>query len=317
MEPLFLYPVFKDYIWGGNKLKKVFNKDIPNDFAAESWEVSTNEDGKSIILNEEFKGKTLQEIFNNKEYRKSIFGTKSENLDRFPLLIKFIDANNNLSIQVHPDNDYAKNKENDIGKTEMWYIIDCEPGAQVICGFKEDVTQNDIEEIIRQNKTKDNVKFIDVDKGDAIYIPSGTVHALLGKTLLCEVQQNSNLTYRVYDWDRLDKDGNPRQLHIQKAIDVINVSNKPTIIKTINEKQNECRVADSEFFKTDKIIIDEKFEDISKNETFYAINIISGEGILICNEKEYKIKKGDSFIIPATLGKYEIIGKMELLKSYI
>lgn len=291
-------------------------KEVPYEKTAESWEVSTNKNGKSIIVNGIYEGKELSEIFENAKIRTEIFGTKTENMDRFPLLIKFIDANDNLSVQVHPDDKYAKEIENDIGKTEMWYIIDCSEDAQVICGMKENVKQEEVEEIIKTGKIKENLNYINVKKGDAIYIPAGTIHALLGNTLLCEVQQNSDLTYRVYDWDRVGKDGKPRELHKQKAIDVINVENKPAIISTDNV--TECtNIAKSPYFKTDKIIVEEKTEQTTDGTTFYAINITKGKGELIIANKNYKIQLGDSFIIPANLGEYTITGKLELLKSYI
>ena len=203
-EPIFLEPAFKDYIWGGQKLRNIFGKKVLNEeCTAESWEVSTNENGESTIINGAYKGKKLTELFNNMDLREEIFGTKCINLDKFPLLIKFIDANSSLSVQVHPDNEYAMKNENSQGKTEMWYILDCESDAQIICGVKSGITKENLKECINSNKIAECLNYVDVKKGDCIYIPSGTIHALLGKTLIAEVQQNSNITYRVYDWDRM------------------------------------------------------------------------------------------------------------------
>lgn len=312
MELLFLEPVYKDYIWGGTKLKEYFGKETSMDITAESWEVSTNADGISKIRNQDI---TLKEMFDNKETRVEIFGTKTKDMEKFPLLIKFIDANSNLSVQVHPDDEYAKEYEADTGKTEMWYIIDCLPNSQIICGMKENVKQEDVEDIIRNNKIKENLNYVDIKKGDSIYIPSGTIHAILGGALICEIQQNSNLTYRVYDWDRVGSDGKPRTLHIDKAIDVINVNANSTIQ---HEKQEKCyRIADSEFFKVDKINIEKEYKDKSSKESFYAINVVDGMGTIEYKNNIAKLKKGDSIIIPATLGEYIIKGKMELLKSYV
>lgn len=312
MEVLFLEPVYKDYIWGGTKLKEYFGKETTTDITAESWEISTNADGISKIKNQDI---TLKELFDNKDTRVEIFGTKTKDMEKFPLLIKFIDANSNLSVQVHPDDKYAKENENDTGKTEMWYIIDCLPNSQIICGMKEEVQQEDVEDIIRNNKIKENLNYVNIKKGDSIYIPSGTIHAILGGALICEIQQNSNLTYRVYDWDRLGKDGKPRTLHIDKAIDVINVNANP---KVEHEKQEECyRVCDSEFFKVDKINIEQEYKDRTNKESFYAINVIEGMGIIEYKNNTYNLKRGDSIIIPADLGEYTIKGKMELLKSYV
>ncbi len=315
MEILFFEPVYKDYIWGGTRLKEYFGKNITTPTAAESWEVSTNDAGLSKISNSSMNGITLKELFDNKSIRQEVFGTKTVNMEKFPLLIKYIDAKTNLSVQVHPNNEFAKNNENDTGKTEMWYIIDCAKDAKIICGMKENVKQEEVEEIIRNNKIKENLNYVDIKKGDSIYIPSGTIHAILGDTLICEIQQNSNLTYRVYDWDRVGKDGKPRELHIEKAIKVIDVETKPSIIHT---KKDESKViVNSEFFKVEKVAVMDEYKDYSNKETFYIINIIEGEGKVCSKENEYSLKKGDSILIPANLGEYTIKGKLEILKSYI
>ena len=261
-------------------------------------------------------GKTLTELFNEKALRKEVFGTKCIKLDEFPLLIKFIDANKNLSVQVHPDNEYAKKHENTLGKTEMWYILDCEPGAQIICGLKENTTKEMLQKIINTDKIVEYLNYIDVKKGDAIYVSSGTVHALLGKTLVAEVQQNSNITYRMYDWGRIGNDGKPRELHIEKSLDVINIGQKPQI-KNIKNDEEKINVVKSEFFTTNKINVSGTYEENVSEESFLAINVIEGKGILKIREKTYEIEKGDSFIIPASSKKYIIEGKVELLESYI
>lgn len=283
--------------------------------AAESWEISTNDDGVSTIINPSMNNMTLKELFNNIEKRKDIFGTKTVKMDKFPLLIKFIDANSNLSVQVHPNDEYAKKNENDTGKTEMWYILDCAPNAQIICGMKETVKQEDVEEIVKNNKIKENLNYINIQKGDSIYIPSGTIHAILGNTLICEIQQNSNLTYRVYDWDRLGKDGRPRQLHIDKAIDVINVQTKPELKHKTEEICST--LVHSEFFTVERIKVEQEYKDTSSKKSFYAVNIIEGNGKIETQNNQYEIKKGDSFLIPANLGEYIVKGNLEFLKSYI
>lgn len=316
-EPIFLEPEYKDYIWGGQKLKNKLNKNVKNqECTAESWEISTNKNGESTIKNGKYKGKTLTELYNNKELRKEIFGTKCENLDEFPLLIKFIDANKSLSIQVHPDNQYAIKNENSQGKTEMWYILDCEPEAQIICGVKKGITKEKLKENINSNKITECLNYIDVKKGDVIYIPSGTIHALLGKTLVAEVQQNSNITYRVYDWGRVGKDGKPRELHIEKALDVINVDKNIQIKNVINDVE-KISVVESEYFTTNKINVKDKFKENISNSSFVAFNVIEGNGDLKILDNYYKLEKGDSFIIPACVNGYELNGKMELLQSYI
>ncbi len=317
IEPIFLEPEFKDYIWGGQKLKNIFHKQVKNEeCTAESWEISTNENGESKIKNGEYAGKTLTELFADLNVREAIFGTRCASLHKFPLLIKLIDANNSLSVQVHPDNKYAIKNESSFGKTEMWYILDCEPGAQIICGVKQGVTKKMLEEAMNSEKIAEYLNYIDVHKGDAIFIPSGTIHALLGKTLVAEVQQNSNVTYRVYDWGRVGKDGKPRELHIQKALDVINLEQNPQI-KNIPSNSSKVSVVESKFFTTNKINVKLKFQEEISGQSFLAFNVIEGKGKLKIQNQTYEITKGDSFIIPANAKQYELQGEIELLQSHV
>ncbi len=315
MEILFFEPVCKDYIWGGTRLKSIFKKEFSSSVVAESWEISANEDGVTKILNSSIKHKNLKELFSDIEQRCNIFGDKTKDMEKFPLLIKLIDANSNLSVQVHPNYEYAKKYENDIGKDEMWYIIDCEPNAQIIYGLKENVKQEDVEGIIRNNQIKENIKYVNIQKGDAVYIPAGTIHAILGNTLICEIQQNSNLTYRVYDWDRKDKNGRARDLHIDKAIDVIDVTKKPYIVHSQNKKNID--LIKSEFFNVKKITVEKEYKGETSKETFYTMNITEGHGTIYTNEKQYNIKKGDSFLMPSRLGKFIIKGNLEILRTSI
>lgn len=315
MDIIFLKPVYKDYIWGGTRLKQEFNKNTPYEKTAESWEVSTNKNGKSIIINGEWKDKDLDELFNNQETKESIFGKRCLQMEKFPLLIKFIDADDNLSVQVHPNDEFAKRYENDSGKTEMWYILDCKENAKLICGLNENAKKENIKEILKNGEIKKYLKYVDVQKGDSIYIPSGTVHAILSGILICEIQQNSDLTYRIYDWDRVGKDGKPRELHIDKAVDVIDFNSKAEKIES--NGQNVQEIMKTKYFNVDKIKIEYIYTDNSNIDTFYAISITEGNGKIYYADKEINIKKGDNFIVPAKLGEYKIEGNIELLKSYI
>lgn len=313
-EPLFMEPIYKDYIWGGTRLKEYLKKDIKTDTAAESWEISTNDAGLSKTQT----GQTLKELFEDETVKEEIFGTKTKNMEEFPLLIKFIDAKDNLSVQVHPDDEYAFKYENDKGKTEMWYVMDCDEDAKIICGIKESIKQEEIADIIHKGKIREILNEVPIHKGDVIFIPSGTIHAILKGTLICEIQQNSNLTYRVYDWDRIGKDGKPRELHIEKAIDVIKQDAKQKIVATSNQEVDiSNNVISCSYFKVDTICIGSKYKQTSSKETFEAIMVVDGSGIIKTNGKEYKIKLGDSFIIPASLGEYEIEGIITLLKAYL
>ena len=221
-EIIKLSPVFKDYLWGGNRLVTEFDKNCDYDVVAESWELSAHKAGNSIVTNGRYKGlefgKYLEQIEDD------VVGWKCVAFEQFPMLIKFIDAKKPLSIQVHPDDDFAMSVEKEYGKNEMWYIMDCDEDAFVYCGFKEDITKEEIKTRIENHTITDVLNKIYVKKGDAIYIPAGTVHAIGSGILICEIQQSSNSTYRLYDYDRKDKDGNLRELHIEKALQVINTN---------------------------------------------------------------------------------------------
>lgn len=316
MNIIFMEPVYKNYIWGGEKLKNKFNKNTPFERTAESWEISSNKNGACKIKNEEYEGKTLKDLFEDDNIKEEIFGKKSKKLKEFPLLIKFIDAKDNLSIQVHPDDEYAKKIGLESGKTEMWYIIECEENGKIIGGLNTKLTKNELKNAIENDNIKKYLKYIDIKQGDSIYIPAGTVHAILKNTLICEIQQNSDTTYRVHDWDRKDKDGKKRQLHKKEAIETIKSENVPTIIHT-TEKLPCQKIVESKFFEVEKINCDEIYEDCSNLNTFYAINVLDGKSVLETATNKYKIEKGDSFLVPATLGKYKIEGKIQFLKSYI
>ena len=234
MEPLFFDPIYKSIIWGGRNLERIFNRSLPEGKVAESWEISNHGKDNSIITNGEFKGKSLNELLN--KFGSKLVGKKCSS-ERFPLLIKLIDANDKLSVQVHPDNEYAKIHDNDLGKTEMWYIIDAKPNAKLICGVKSGTTKKQFEEAIKNNTLNEYLNYVDVKKGDTIFIPSGTVHAILDGIVIAEIQQNSDTTYRVYDWGRVGKDGKPRELHVEKALDVINFEYKGSVEKVSTKKE--------------------------------------------------------------------------------
>ena len=209
-----LYPVCKDYLWGGNKLKDKYGKITDCTPCAESWELSFHKDGKTLIED----GRALEDVVSAE-----MLGSNLDDFSFFPMLIKFIDAKSFLSVQVHPSDDYALKNENSYGKTEMWYIVDAEEGAGIYLGFKEDVTIQQYEQAIKENKLTDLLNFYEVKSGECYFIPSGTIHAIGAGCLICEIQQNSNLTYRVYDYGRKDKDGKERELHVEKALKVTNL----------------------------------------------------------------------------------------------
>lgn len=313
--PMFLEPVYKNYIWGGTRIKNNLQKNTPYEKTAESWEISANKNGQTIIKNGAYKGKTITELFNS-NLKDTIFGTKCNEMDVFPLLIKFIDAENNLSVQVHPDDEYAKKFENDIGKTEMWYIMDCQDNCELILGLDEKVTNENKSELLTQKNIEGYLKKVKIHKGDIIYIPSGTVHAILSGAFICEIQQNSDITYRLYDWNRVGADGKPRELHLQKALDVIKVKTDASI-NTTPSIEGKHRILEFSKFKVDKIKVNNEFTDTINNESFCTMNVVNGKGTLIYKEETFELKIGDGFILPANLGEYKIQGKLEILKTYL
>lgn len=298
-------PAYKDYIWGGNKLNENFNKKSTLERTAESWEIASHKNGESTS-----DGKTINEYI--AIYKEKLLGDKIYNgIDtKFPLLIKFIDACDNLSIQVHPDDSYAFANENgELGKNEMWYILDAQPDAKLIYGFKESITKEQFENAIKNNTLLDYVNLVPVKKGDCFYIPAGMLHAIGKGIIIAEIQQNSDTTYRVYDYNRVDKNGNTRPLHIEKAIDVTN-TNKTEITDTMS---TDGILVKCNYFTTEKITV--------KNNIEIPVNKDSFETIIVCDGditiNEIQCAKGDCLLIPAYIGSMKISGNGVLLRSYI
>lgn len=316
LYPLFFEPVYKNIIWGGRRLEEIFHRELPPGNAAESWEVCCHRDGMSIVSRGPLKGKSLEYLM--EEYSDKLTGTKFSSLDRFPLLIKFIDAQDKLSLQVHPEDDYAIINENDLGKTEMWYVVEAKENAQIIYGTKKNITKEEFKNALINRKLENLLNFVPVKKGDSIFIPSGTVHAILDGIVIAEIQQNSNTTYRVYDWNRRDKYGKPRELHIEKALDVINfdfygsITDKPKI----NLGENQItRLAKCQHFHVHKIEIQREYKDNTLGEEMHLYTCIEGNGIITYNNIEYSITPGDTLLIPAYLGPYKLTGTLTLLKT--
>ena len=315
IEPIFFRPNYKKMVWGGNNIKNYFNRDMEDsENIGESWEISAHKNGLSEIVNSSFDNENLYELFCNKSRRQEIFGNKCMEMERFPILAKFIDAQTNLSIQVHPDDEYAKKYENDSGKNEVWYIMDCKDDAKIVYGLKDNVTQEDLKSAI--NNIEDNVKYINIKKGDFITIPAGTIHAICGGVMLCEIQQSSDITYRVYDWGRVGFDGKPRQLHTNKALDVIKVRSTAPVHNYYDFSDTET-IYNSDCFKIDLMNIKENLTTTSNEDSFNAYIVLDGEGKIESNGFEKNIVKGTSFLIPAKLGSYTLKGNLKLLKVYM
>lgn len=313
LEPIFFNPVEKEYLWGGKRIHR-FKRKENNSKIAESWEISANKNGESVIKNGQFYNLTLRQLFADVEYREKIFGKKTLDMKEFPILIKFIDASKNLSVQVHPNDKYAKRIGLSSGKNEMWYIIDCSPKAELIGGFNRMYNKKTIKDALDNNSIQGFLNHIKINKGDSIYIPAGTVHAILKNCLVCEIQQNSDITYRMYDWNRKDINGNYRELHVKQALDNIKTTKRVKVYRNTNKSKKNIKVKN---FNIEEKKIDKEFDDKSNLKTFYAVIIIKGKGKIISENFKKEIKQGDSFIIPSQLGKYKICGKMQFLKVSI
>ena len=293
MEIVKLYPECKDYVWGGNKLKTEYGKITDKTPCAESWELSFHKDGLTCLSN----GKTLKESVTEKELGKNL-----KDFPFFPVLNKFIDAKENLSVQVHPSDAYALKNENSYGKTEMWYIVEAEEGAGIYLGFNRNVTKEEFENAIKENTLTDLLNFYKVKKGEAYFIPSGTIHAIGKGCLIYEIQQNSNLTYRVYDYGRKDKNGKERELHVDKALKVTSLEKfTPITFK-------DC-LGKSEYFTVTKIDLDGEKDMFNDGNSYALITCVDGNAKIDGKE----INKGDSYFIPANYGKYLLSGKAELI----
>lgn len=320
MNLLKLEPAFKDYLWGGTKLRDIYKKKCDFDKIAESWELSTHEAGSSIIVNGEYEGKTFVEYLANEG--KAVWGTKAQRFEKFPILIKFIDAKQPLSIQVHPDNEYALRVEGEYGKNEVWYILDCEPGSFLYFGVNEEMTKEQFRERIENNTILDYLNKVEVHKGDVFFIKAGTIHAIGAGQLICEIQQNSNTTYRVYDFGRVDANGNPRELHVDKSIDV---SSLVPSEKTYGQQEKvlladgntKSLVADCEYFASYCYNVKESITFNADETSFNSIIILEGEGTITCGDETATFVKGDSFFLPAGAGEYTINATCDIILSNV
>ncbi len=309
MQPmLLLNPVFKQRIWGGDQLKAKFGYEIPGDDTGECWAVSAHPNGDCTVKEGIYEGATLSELW---EKHPELFGNPRE--DRFPLLVKIIDAKDDLSIQVHPDDAYAKEHENgSLGKTECWYILDCTEDATLVAGHNAG-SREELSDMIHQGRWTELIREIPIKKGDFIQIDPGTVHAIKGGLMILETQQNSDITYRVYDYGRLT-DGKPRELHVAQSIDVITVP-APTAQESVKDalnlpenKMNELISCD--YYTVWKLDVEGSFS-FEQSHPFLIMSVIGGDGSINART----IKKGDHFILPAGFGSVEMQGKMQLIAS--
>ena len=309
LKPIKLIPTFKDYIWGGNKLVNEYNKKCDFERVAESWELSTHKDGESVVADGEFKGLTLSKYIKSNEC--NVLGKNAEAFENFPMLIKFIDAKESLSIQVHPDDEYSLKNNGEYGKTEMWYILDCDEDSYLYYGFNKEISKEEFRRSIEENTLLNYLNKVKVNKGDVFFIKAGTVHAIGKGIVICEVQQNSNTTYRVYDYDRTDKDGNKRPLHVEQAIAV--AETKPAR----NYKRIGNILAECEYFTVEELVIDETAQIEITDNSFVSVIVVDGQGELSNNECVTKFIKGDSIFIPAQNNVFKVQGQCKLIITYL
>ena len=310
-EPLFLQSVMQEKIWGGTHLRDVFDYDIPSDHVGEYWAISAHPNGVSTIKNGRYAGQTLDVLY--AEHRE-LFGNRQEPV--FPLLTKILDANDWLSVQVHPDDAYGLEHEGELGKTECWYIIAAEPGAEIIYGHNAK-SKEELRQQIESKDWENLLTKVPVKAGDFFYVPSGTMHAIGAGIMVLETQQSSDTTYRVYDFDRKDDQGNLRELHLEKSIDVLNIgepANSRPVTTKVDDLKSTLLVA-SDFFAVYKWKISGK-ADFEKTADYSLFSVLDGQGSLKVDGQDYDIAKGSHFILPSDVETWQIKGELELIVSH-
>lgn len=323
--PFKLKPAAKDYLWGGQRLNDDFGKNIDLDPLAETWECSTHPDGPSVVSGGEYDGKQLIDVL--KEHPEFL-GSHCEELGELPILIKFIDAKSDLSVQVHPSDEYANKYENgQLGKTEMWYVLDAAKGAKLVYGLKHDCTKEDIKSSIEMGKLEKHLQFVPISKNDVFFIEAGTIHAIGAGALIAEIQENSNLTYRLYDYDRVDKNGNKRELHVEKALDVSDLKGSAEPKQMMRVLKYKPGVATEllsrcKYFEVYRMLINterrQKVTYSSDELSFRVLLCYAGCGTISFSSengsREYiDVYKGDCLFVPANSGELKLNGVMEFL----
>ena len=321
LYPLKFSPVYKQIIWGGSNIKRYFGRETPFDRVAESWELCCRGDGMGIVQNGELKGRSFESLTD--EFKEKLLGSNSvaKYGCNFPLLVKLIDANDRLSVQVHPDDAYALREGESNGKNEMWYIIDAKKDAKLVYGLKAGITKQKFIDAVNTGEIDKTLNEVTVKPGDSLYIPAGTVHAILDGILIAEIQQNSNTTYRIYDWGRVDADGKSRELHIDKALDVINFDTVPeagiAVVTEKNDGYDRRILLRSQFFNLDEIVVKSSYNSEIDGGSFLAVMNIAGGGRLTYDDGEISISMGETILLPACLGRFKFTGDIKLLTAYI
>lgn len=304
-----LTPAFKDYLWGGTRLRDVYHKPCDFEKVAESWELSTHPAGESAICGGEFDGMSLTEYFKG---HPEVLGENVQKFENFPVLIKLIDAKEPLSIQVHPSDEYALKAEHEYGKTEMWYIVDCDPGAALYFGVNRSVTPEEFRRRIEDNTVEEVLNRAEVHPGDVFFIEAGTLHAIGAGILICEIQQNSNCTYRVYDYDRRGADGRPRELHIEKAMAVSRLTPNEGAGQAPEAKPIQggtmARLGECRYFTTDRYVVESEVSISVGEGSFLSLTAVEGSGQIEGPENTVEFRPGDTLFVPAGTGSVTVKG---------
>lgn len=308
LYPLKFNPILKERLWGGTKLKDVLGKPIENDITGESWELSTVKGDVSIVANGDFSGTSLQELIN--QYPEELLGNSvyARFGTEFPILIKFIDAKQDLSIQLHPNDELAKKRHNSFGKTEMWYIMDADEGAELIVGFNRDVTREEYAKSIEEDTLLDLLNYESVKEGDTFFINTGKMHAIGAGVLLAEIQQTSDITYRVFDFNRKDKNGNLRELHTDLALDAIDYTKKDDFkVNYSDSKDSVHNMVSCPYFNTNFLELTKDLDqDASARDSFTIYMCVGGKATISNEFGSVSIKKGETTLVPARSKKINI-----------
>lgn len=320
MEPMKLQPAVKNYLWGGTRLREEYGIHAPLDKLAEAWMLSCHPQGEAIIENGQYQGLTLSQAV--EQMGAACLGTHAQKFDYFPILIKLIDAKENLSVQVHPDDAYARRVEHGFGKTEAWYILDAQEGAELIYGFRKEISREEFQRRIVDNTLLEVVHRVPVKKGDLFFIEAGTLHAIGKGILLAEVQQNSNTTYRVYDYGRVDQNGKPRELHVDKAVDVTRCappaySTKPQGEPQLLDGYTKTLLVSCDLFIVHVLDISSQAVLMADESSFVSVIALEGAGALTCCGQTLPFRKGESIFLPAGSGACRIEGVLTVLETHV
>ncbi|WP_157404684.1 mannose-6-phosphate isomerase, class I [Shouchella shacheensis] len=314
-EPIFFEPLFQYRVWGGQKLKE-FGYSLPYERTGECWAISAHQNGVSVVKHGTYEGQTLDSLWKNEA---QLFGEKTT--ESFPLLVKLLDARDDLSVQVHPNDEQAQQLESNeaYGKTECWYVVDAEEGAELILGHTAK-TREEFEIMVEAGQWEELLTRVPIQAGDFYYVPSGTIHAIGAGALILETQQNSDTTYRVYDFDRVEPNGEKRELHLDKAIEVSAIPHAPAKTETTISKQEEggtvTQLVSTDFFTVDKIEVDGELTH-SLSSKYSLASVIEGEGSLLTSEgTAFEIQKGDHFLLPNGMKEFKTKGRLEFIVSH-